>query len=90
MKEPLTVRIIQKIGLGLMGLMAFCVVQAIHIVKTPFTKQAPLIGDSAIATRNIEGQEQILIFSQALNRVQIFDANGTFQASIATPQLTPP
>ena len=86
-QAPLRIRIIHRIGLGLIGLMAVCTVQAIYIVQTPLTEPAPLLGASAIATRNIEGQEQILIFSQALNRVQIFDANGTFQSSIATPQL---
>ncbi len=70
-----------------MGLMAVCVVQGIHILQTPLTETAPLLGASAIATQNIEGQEQLVVFSQTLNRVQIFDANGTFQASIATPKL---
>lgn len=47
-------------GLGLMGLMTVCVVQAIHIVQTPLTEPAPLLGTSALETSGARANFDIL------------------------------
>lgn len=72
---------------GLIGLMAFCIVQGILIQRTPLTQPAPLIGASAIALPNTDAPKHLYVFSQILGRIQIFDTNGTFQTSIVTPSI---
>lgn len=72
---------------GLIGLMAFCIAQGILIQRTPLTQPALLVGTSAIALPNTDDPKHLYVFSQILGRIQIFDTNGTFQASIATPAV---
>ncbi|WP_299411077.1 hypothetical protein [Acaryochloris sp. IP29b_bin.148] len=67
--------------------MAFCIAQVMLIQRTPLTQPAPLVGASAIALPNTDDPEQLYVFSQMLGRIQVFDTNGTFQTSIATPTV---
>lgn len=85
--QPRYLRVMFGCSWGLIGLMAFCTAQIILMQQTPLNQPALLVGASAIALHNTNGQEQLYVFSQMLGRIQVFDTNGTFQTSIATPSI---
>lgn len=86
-QQPFYLRVMFGGSWGLIGLMAFCIAQGILIQRTPLNQPAPLVGVSAIALHNADDQKQLYVFSQMLGRIQVFDTNGTFQTSIATPTI---
>lgn len=85
--QPRYLRVMFGCSWGLIGLMAFCTAQTILMQQTPLNQPALLVGASAIALHNADDQKQLYVFSQMLGRIQVFDTNGTFQTSIATPTI---
>lgn len=86
-QQPFYLKVMWVCSWGLISLMAFCVTQGILLQRTPLNQPAPLVGASAIALHNADDQKQLYVFSQMLGRIQVFDTNGTFQTSIATPTI---